>query len=141
MPRSVLRLGALLPSALLVASCTAAAAQGLPSPPMAEHHAKPVSRTVVTTYRCADGERSVTVSYDRTSRGRVSKLVRNGRSAEPAVLDKLDTLLERLDSVSHVYPECGSRTDLLIVDGTRNRERSGLVIHWTDTDVTLAATL
>lgn len=68
-------------------------------------------------------------------------LVRNGRPAEPPVVADMNKLLARFTSVSSIDPECGSKEDSLFVSGMAGKERSGILVIWSPTDVRFAMQL
>ena len=132
----------LLTFLVATAACShSAASQMPPAPPIPEHHRNPDSRTVTINYTCADGSRTLVMTYNEVQRGLIIRLERNGRPTPRPIIAALNNILNQFDYVSSIYPQCGSRDDTFAISGMKDKVRSGLLIRWSLADVHVDQTL
>jgi hypothetical protein len=123
--------------------CSAGASAEGPSSKriFSEHHRNPQSRIVQTSYVCPDGRRSIIVRYDDVPRARVVRLVRNGVPAPSSVVRQVNGLLAYLDSLTGLYPQCGSNDDTFSASGRKDKAHAAILIHWSLTKAALGQIL
>jgi hypothetical protein len=103
---------------IAVAAQSAAAGGGyLPAPPPLFHPRAPVSRTVTTNYMCEDGPRTITLGYEAHRFAEVQNGERRGVALSRQALRRATDALLRLEAVTTIIPECGERSDVLMVLG------------------------
>jgi hypothetical protein len=108
----------------------------IPSPPFPAHHRNPEWRTVQTTYQCEDGARTFSIRYHANGVKLFEWGVRKGVALSPGELDKTRRAIEKLDSVSSIYPQCSPESDSLIVFGVIGDRRHIVTLTWSPEGVT-----
>ena len=121
-------------AAAMIGSCQAHAEPA--SSPVAEHHVNAKSRIVDTKFACADGERLFSVRYEDNS-ATVSFVsgTRKGKAVPLSDAKRITQGLSKLDSVSYIYPQCGTSSDLLLAIGRSGRRQAFVAIVWSNEQI------
>ena len=117
-------------AAMSVAATACAAWSQAPPVSIPEHSYPAGSVTTLITYTCKDGGRSISLQKGQFVKARVASLSRNEIVAPPWVIERVNRLLDQLDAVRAIHPECHSKADILFVEGLKNREERLLPISW-----------
>lgn len=133
-------LAAILAAIALPASAALSAEAGDPLPPPspgAEHHTNPVTQESTIAYKCPAGLRGALIRKIDVHLGSgdivAARLSLNGRAVKPSVNIALKDALSRFDSISTMVPQCGLRSDIIIVGGRVNSEPWLAQLSWSAT--------